>query len=177
MRRNRCEFIDMHRHDRDRSFFINQSTFVPEYIYGVDFPAVLPEHTSKLLAPTGSLWLTASTQMMSPFSPRRNGDLSWHTYSSQAYSIYHGDLDFYFGGWDGRGRVEKIDTAKCPVYMLTGDFDWSNTPEMSEKTASKIPGAQFATMKGIGHFPAAENSERFVKYLVEAVDWVMQRRG
>ena len=115
--------------------------------------------------------------MMSPLSPLRNRDLVWHTYSSQAYSMYHGDLDFYFGGWDGRGRVETIDSAKCPVYMLTGDYDWSNTPAMSEATARKIPGAKFTVMEGLGHFPATENPERFVSYLSVAVDWVLSKRN
>jgi pimeloyl-ACP methyl ester carboxylesterase len=93
-----------------------------------------------------------------------------------AYS-YHGDLDFYFGGWDGRGRVEKIDTKKCPVYMLTGDYDWGTTPAMSQATAKKIPGAVFKTMKGLGHFPATENPQKFVGYLTEAIDYVLSRRG
>lgn len=110
---------------------------------------------------------------MSPHSPLKNRNLVWHTYSAQAYSMYHGDLDFYFGGWDGRGRVEKIDTARCPVYMLTGDFDWSTTPEMSQATAQKIKGAKFKAMEGLGHFPATENPERFVVYLAEAVDDVV----
>lgn len=48
--------------------------------------------------------------------------------------IFHGDLDFYFGGWDGRSRMSGIDTKKCPVYMLTGEYDWSNTPAMSQET-------------------------------------------
>jgi len=28
----------------------------------------------------------------------------------------------YFGGWDGRSRMSGIDTKKCPVYMLTGEY-------------------------------------------------------
>ena len=98
----------------------------------------------------------------------------WHTYSAQAFSMYHGDLDFYFGGWDGRGRVQNIDTKKCPVYMLTGDYDWSTTPEMSEATAKKIPGATFTSMKGLGHFPATENPPKFVSYLIPAIETVMK---
>ena len=90
---------------------------------------------------------------------------------------YHGDLDFYFGGWDGRGRIEHIDTKRCPVYMLTGDYDWSTTPAMSEATAKKIPGAVFETMKGLGHFPATENPQRFVGYLSKAVDCVLGQMG
>jgi hypothetical protein len=58
--------------------------------------------------------------MMSPTAPLANKQLIWHTYSAQAYSVFHGDLDLYFGGWDGRSRVASIDTQSCPVYMLTG---------------------------------------------------------
>ena len=115
-------------------------------------------------------------QMMAPTSPLVNKRLVWHTYSSQAYSIFHGDLDFYFGGWDGRGRVEKIDTRKCPVFMLTGEYDWSNTPAMSEATAKKIPGAKFKAMPGLGHFPATENPAKFVGHLLEAIEHIQTTR-
>lgn len=110
---------------------------------------------------------------MSPTAPRVNRDLVWHLYSSQAFGMFHGDLDFYFGGWDGRGRVEKIDTKLCPVYMLTGEYDWGNTPELSRKTAAKIPGAKFTEMQGLGHFPATENPQRFASYLAKAVDFIL----
>ncbi|KAF2009419.1 alpha/beta-hydrolase [Aaosphaeria arxii CBS 175.79] len=140
-----CEFTDMSRNNWAKSAFINQALFSPEYVYG----------------------------MMAPLSPQRNKNLLWHIYSSQAFSMYHGDLDFYYGGWDGRGRVECIDTKKCPVYMLTGDYDWSTTPEMSEATAMKIPGAKFQRMENLGHFPATENPTRFAQYLVQAMDYVI----
>jgi pimeloyl-ACP methyl ester carboxylesterase len=110
--------------------------------------------------------------MMAPTAPLVNRNLVWHTYSSQAFGIFHGDLDFYFGGWDGRGRIEKIDTKKCPVYMLTGEYDWSCTPELSQTTAEKIPGAKYKTMQGLGHFPATENPARFISYLIEAIDHI-----
>lgn len=74
------------------------------------------------------------------------------------------DLDFYFGGWDGRERMAGIDTKKCPVYMLTGEYDWSNTPAMSQATCDKIPGGMHQAMKGLGHFPATENPKVFVGY-------------
>lgn len=54
----------------DRSPYVNQSLFAPEWIYG----------------------------MMSPTAPLKNRQLIWHLYSAQAYGIFHGDLDFYFGG-------------------------------------------------------------------------------
>lgn len=72
--------------------------------------------------------------------------------------------DFYFGGWDGRSRMAGIDTKKCPVYMLTGEYDWSNTPAMSQATCDKIPGGKHEAMAGLGHFPATENPKKFVPY-------------
>jgi pimeloyl-ACP methyl ester carboxylesterase len=83
-------------------------------------------------------------------------------YSGQAYGIFHGDLDFYFGGFDARDRVASIDVKKCPIYFLTGEYDWSTTPEMSQATAKKISGANFQSMKGLGHFPATEDPQKFV---------------
>jgi pimeloyl-ACP methyl ester carboxylesterase len=83
-------------------------------------------------------------------------------YSGQAYGIFHGDLDFYFGGFDARDRVASIDVKKCPIYFLTGEYDWSTTPEMSQATAKKIQGANFSSMKGLGHFPATEDPQKFV---------------
>lgn len=101
---------------------------------------------------------------MSPTAPLVNRQLVWHLYSAQAYGIFHGDLDMYFGGWDGRSRMPNIDTKKCPVYMLTGEYDWSNTPEMGQATCDKIPGGKHEAMKGVGHFPATENPKVFVGY-------------
>lgn len=40
--------------------------------------------------------------MMAPKSPAVNKLLIWHLYSGQAYGIFHGDLDFYFGGFEAR---------------------------------------------------------------------------
>lgn len=138
----------MQRQWYDCSPYVNQSLFNPEWVYG----------------------------MMAPTAPYPNKALIWHLYSAQAYGIFHGDLDFYFGGWDGRSRMASIDTTKCPVFMLTGQYDWSNTPEMSQKTADKIPGANHKAMEGLGHFPATENPQRFVPYLIEAIEWIQQKR-
>ena len=143
-----CDYLTMPRNWHDRSPYVNQSLFNPEWIYG----------------------------MMAPTAPAANKALVWHTYSAQAYGIFHGDLDFYFGGWDGRSRVPNIDTAKCPVYMLTGEYDWSNTPQMSQATADKIPGAVHKSMPGLGHFPATENPKRFVPFLIEAIEHIQKTR-
>lgn len=47
---------------------------------------------------------------------------------------------------------------------------------MSKATADKIKGANFAAMKDLGHFPATENPELFVPYVLEAIDWINKTR-
>ena len=59
------------------------------------------------------------------------------------------------------------------MYMLTGEYDWSNTPAMSQSTCDKIPGGKHKAMKGLGHFPATENPRIFVEYCEYTIlcDW------
>jgi hypothetical protein len=45
---------------------------------------------------------------MSPTAPPKNRQLIWHMYAAQTYGLFHGDLDFYFGGWDGRDRMVSV---------------------------------------------------------------------
>jgi pimeloyl-ACP methyl ester carboxylesterase len=144
-----CDYLTMDRQFHDKSPVVNQSLFNPDWIYG----------------------------MMAPKSPAVNKLLIWHLYSGQAYGIFHGDLDFYFGGFDARDRVGQIDTKKCPIYFLTGEYDWSTTPEMSAATAKKIKGGMFKSMPGLGHFPATENPARFVPHLLEAIEFIQKRRA
>ena len=79
---------------------------------------------------------------------------------------------FEVGGDGGRiaGRVGAIDTAKCPLFMLTGEYDYSCTMEMSRATAQKIAGARFVEMLGIWHFPFAENPALFAEYLLPVLE-------
>ena len=100
----------------------NQALAVPEWIYG----------------------------LMSPTTPRARATEIWWEYSQGGYGVFHGDIEFYAHDWDARERVARIDTRRCPVVMLTGEYDYSCTPEMSRQTAAKIPGAQFQMMKGSG---------------------------
>ena len=74
-----------------------------------------------------------------------------------------GRLCFYRIDGDFRDRVGEIDTARCPLYLLTGEYDFSCTPDDTRATAEKIPGARFTEMKEIGHFPMSENPEQFRK--------------
>ncbi|KAK0943340.1 hypothetical protein LTR48_000104 [Friedmanniomyces endolithicus] len=115
--------------------------------------------------------------MCAPTSPEYFRRQIWWQYSSQGYGIFSGDLKFYFKGWDGRRRVEGIDTGYCPVNMLTGEYDYSCTVEASKATAEKIGGARFEAMEGLGHFPLTENPGRVLPYLLRALDFIAEQRG
>lgn len=56
--------------------------------------------------------------------------------------------------------------------MLTGEYDYSCTPEMSRRTAERIAGATFRVLPDIGHFPPAEAPRRFAPHLLEALDTI-----
>ena len=80
----------------------------------------------------------------------------WH-YMQGGPGVFRGDLHFYAEEGDLRSKLGRIDTARCPVALLTGEFDYSCRPEDTRATAAAIPGAQAVIMPGIGHFPMSEN--------------------
>lgn len=125
---------------------VNQALFVPEWVDG----------------------------LMAPQSPRGYRREVWWGYSQGGFGTFYGDILFYSGDWDGRDRVTGIDTSRCPVIMLTGEYDYSCTPQMSEATAARIPGAVFEVMRGLGHFPMAENPALFAERLLAALDRIAE---
>jgi pimeloyl-ACP methyl ester carboxylesterase len=79
--------------------------------------------------------------------------------------VFKGDLHYYTSDGDVRARVAEIDTRACPLYLLTGEYDYSCTPADTRDLAARIPGAQVTIMGGLGHFPMSEDPERFLDYL------------
>ena len=61
--------------------------------------------------------------------------------------------------------LPSIDTAPCPLYLLTGEYDYSCTPEDTLAVARAVPGAKVTIMKELGHFPMSENPPLFLSYL------------
>ena len=117
---------------------VNQAQFVPEWIRALSAPQSPAEYVEQI---------------------------TWH-YGQGGPQVFFGDIAFYSGDWDARDRVGRIDTNRCRLFMLTGEYDYSCTVELSEATAAKIPGVRFQAMQGIGHFPFAENPKLFAEYLL-----------
>lgn len=122
----------------------------------------------------GEMTATWTYGLMAPQSPERFKRETWWGYSQGAPGIYQGDTYFYSVDWDASERVSEIDTGKCPVFLLTGEYDFSCTPRDTEWTARSIPGAEFTLMTEIGHFPMSENPERFREYLMPILEKIEQ---
>jgi len=121
---------------------VNQALFVPEWIRGLSAPQSPSEYQEAI---------------------------AWQ-YGQGGPAVFFGDIAFYSGDWDARERVGRIDTNRCRLFMLTGEYDYSCTVEASEATAAKIPGVVFRPMPGIGHFPFAENPRLFADYMLPVLE-------
>jgi pimeloyl-ACP methyl ester carboxylesterase len=103
--------------------------------------------------------------LMSPLSPQPEvWETVWH-YMQGGPGIFTGDLYFYQVEGDVRGRIGEIDTSACPLYLLTGEYDYSASPRDTQAVAERVKGAKLTIMKGLGHFPMSEHPEAFLGYL------------
>jgi pimeloyl-ACP methyl ester carboxylesterase len=120
----------------------------------------------------GELCASYTYGLNAPMSPEASRRENWWYYSQSGPGVYQGDVYFYSNDWDGREDIKRIDTNRCKVALLTGEYDYSCTPAMSEAVAAAIPGSRLTIMKGIGHFPMVENYPVFRPYLLQALDHV-----
>ena len=74
---------------------------------------------------------------------------------------------------DAREVIQNIDTNRCKVSLLTGEYDYSATPAMTEAAAQLIAGCRFTVMENIGHFPMIEHYERFRPYLMTELEQML----
>lgn len=112
-------------------------------------------------------------------APQSPDEYRWETlwgYMQSGPGVFKGDLYFYREDSDFRDRTALIDTAACPLYLLTGEYDYSCTPEDTRRTAAAIPGAEAVIMKEQGHFPMSENPARFREYILPVLD-AIRRAG
>ena len=98
----------------------------------------------------------------------------WH-YMQGGPGVFRGDLHFYAEEGDLRGKLGRIDTARCPVALLCGEFDYSCRPADTQATAAAIPGAEAVIMPGLGHFPMSENWPALKPYLLPVLDRLLSR--
>jgi pimeloyl-ACP methyl ester carboxylesterase len=108
--------------------------------------------------------------LVGPTAPvKEKWETLWH-YMQGGPGVFKGDLYFYKIDGDIRDRVGRIDTTRCPLFLLSGEYDYSCTPEETLAVAASIPGAEVTIMKGLGHFPMSENPDAFVGHLLPVLD-------
>lgn len=108
--------------------------------------------------------------LMCPDSPE---DARWETlwhYMQGGPGVFGGDLYFYQVEGDFRERVREIDTSVTPLYLLTGEYDYSCSAQDTQATAAQIKGAQVRIMPQLGHFPMSENPGAFIEELLPVLD-------
>jgi pimeloyl-ACP methyl ester carboxylesterase len=120
----------------------------------------------------GELCASYTYGLNSPLSPEAGRRENWWYYSQSGPGVYQGDVYFYSLDWDAREEVKRIDTSRCKVALLTGEYDYSCTPAMSEAVAAAIPSSRLTIMKGMGHFPMIENYPEFRPHLLAALEHV-----
>ncbi len=111
-----------------------------------------------------------------PGNPERyRREIAW-TYGQSAPPVSKGDLYYNFIDHNlTSGEARQIDTARVAVYLLTGEYDWGNSPAETRLLAAQIKGVRFVEMKGLGHFPMSENHEVFKKYLMPILNEIATR--
>ena len=110
--------------------------------------------------------------LMAPTSPKEERfETMWH-YMQGGPGIFKGDLFFYKFDGDIGDKVKQIDNSKCPIYLLTGEYDYSATPEETKILADNI-GVDMVNMKNVGHFPMSENPKEFLKYLYPVLNKII----
>lgn len=108
--------------------------------------------------------------LVAPQSPSEYRHETLWQYKQSGPGVFKGDLYFYRVDSDLRGKLGSINTEITPLFLLTGEYDFSCSPEDSIRTAESIQGAKVTIMKELGHFPMSENPSQFKKYITPVLD-------
>jgi len=104
---------------------------------------------------------------ISPHTPEANvREIQWE-YQCGGPGVFAGDLYYYY--YDHNVFYEEaraIDTSKCMLYLLTGEYDPNTSPAETRELAELVEGAKFWEMPELGHFPVTEDYTKFRKYLL-----------
>jgi pimeloyl-ACP methyl ester carboxylesterase len=114
--------------------------------------------------------------LIAPQSPAAARMETLWAYKLGGPGVFKGDLYFYRVDGDLRGRTKAIDTRVCPLYLLTGEYDFSCMPEDTLRTAAGIADVEVTVMEKVGHFPMSENPAQFRRYIAPVLDKIRQKR-
>jgi pimeloyl-ACP methyl ester carboxylesterase len=109
--------------------------------------------------------------LISPTSPQaEKWETLWH-YMQGGPAVFLGDLHYYFTEGDLRnGLLDGLDIKRCPLHLLTGEYDLSATPALTAELARLVKATSFQVMEGLGHFPMSESPQQFRRYLLPVLE-------
>lgn len=112
--------------------------------------------------------------LIAPQSPSESRHETLWQYMQGGPGVFKGDLYFYRVDGDLREQVGRINTECCPLYLMTGEYDFSCSPEDTARTAARISGGEMTVMKGLGHFPMSEDPARFRLYIMPVLKHIRE---
>ena len=90
--------------------------------------------------------------------------------------VFAGDLYYYYYDHDmSDTEAAAIDTSKCMVYFVTGEYDPNTSPKETQAAADLVKGSKFWPMEKLGHFPVTENYPEFRKYLMPILAEILEK--
>ena len=107
--------------------------------------------------------------LIAPSSPSGPRNLTLWGYAQSGPGVYQGDTNFY--SRDLPDKAKELGPAKCPLWIFSGEYDYSATTEMSQ-AAIDLVGGELVVMEGSGHFPMAEDPKVFKSFLEPVLDGV-----
>ncbi len=110
-----------------------------------------------------------------PNSPKRyRHEVSWG-YSQGAPGVFAGDLYYRHLDHDMENTAANIDTTKCPVYIMNGEYDPGTGIPEGQELAAHIKGSKFIPMPGVGHFPMTEDFDGMKPVLMPVLQEILAR--
>ena len=110
-----------------------------------------------------------------PTNPEKYRRISSWCAMTTAGPVTKGDLYYYFVEHDLTGKTNKFDTSRCPVYLLTGEYDPTTSVEDTKELAKQIKGSKFIEMKSMSHGGMAENPPLFKTYLMPILNEIANK--
>jgi 3-oxoadipate enol-lactonase len=127
-----------------------QKAFVKDRVAPLDAGQTIPEYAPKMLQ-----------KMMHPGASGETVDLVISTVSLMREETFRAAIQAV-SEFEGRDIIVKMNQYQLPVQCIAGELDLSAAPPaVMEKLASKITGADYACISGVGHFAWAEAPNEF----------------
>lgn len=114
---------------------------------------------------------------MSPYSPEQSvREVQWE-YMCGGPGVFAGDLFYYYYDHDvSPEEASSIDTERCMLYLLTGEYDPNTSPAETQQVSDLVRGSKFVSMPRLGHFPLTENYPELRGHLLPILDEIATRR-